>query len=115
MPWLYVWVRICYRRVFDAADCKSVGTVVADLLLTGFMMVRSVAPVFFSLFPRPEAESQYGLSKNKTGWSHTDQFINRLIRTAIETQLPGTIVSAYCVHRHSPVPPFATARRPLVG
>jgi uncharacterized membrane protein len=35
----------------------------------------------------------YGLIRSKTGWSGTDKLVNRLLRMAIETQLPGTLVS----------------------
>ena len=74
---------------------QGVGTVAADLLLTGFMMVSIAYDIdrgTFNKFLRG-ANGQYGLSKNKTGWSNTDKFINRLIRAAIETQVPGTLVS----------------------
>lgn len=50
------------------------STLIGDLLLTGCIA--------------------YGLIHAKSGWSGTDRLINRLIRMAIETQLPGTLVSA---------------------
>ncbi|WVR07014.1 hypothetical protein IAU60_004053 [Kwoniella sp. DSM 27419] len=34
-----------------------------------------------------------GLLKSRTGWSHTDSLVKRLIRLSLETQLPGTLTA----------------------
>ncbi|WVF71436.1 hypothetical protein IAT40_006240 [Kwoniella sp. CBS 6097] len=34
-----------------------------------------------------------GLRKSRTGWTHTDHLIQRLVRVSVESQLPGTLVA----------------------
>ena len=39
----------------------------------------------------------FALLKRKTGWSHTDRLISRLVRLVVETQLPPTLAAALFV------------------
>ncbi|OCF42910.1 hypothetical protein I317_03261 [Kwoniella heveanensis CBS 569] len=94
-PFLYLWVsRDCQQtltssRFFAAETDATLAAALAfthklsaglatDLILLGLIML--------------------GLRRSRTGWTHTDHLIQRLVRVSVESQLPGTLVAlAYMI------------------